>query len=227
MALELHLPDLPDVSVRLGHAARARPWHVGLRELLSAYLPLLLMLLLALGTWWLVKNTPHPAPPGVVQPPRAEPDYTMDNFVIERFGKLGHLQLRIEGERMRHYPDTGRFEIDQPKLRAVGADGRITLARARQAITNADGSEVQLIGDAQVDSVDPRGMPIVMRSDFLHAFLNTERLRTHLPVVVTSGESTFRADGLAYDNLSGLLQLQGNTRALLQPSLLRPAKPER
>ena len=225
MALELHLPDLPDVPVRLGHAAPTRAWHVGLRELLSAYLPLLLMLLLAMGTWWLVKNTPHPAPPGVAQPPRAEPDYTMDNFIAERFDKLGHLKLRIEGERMRHFPDTGRVEVDAPKIRAIGADGRVTLARARQAITNADGSEVQLLGDAQVDSEDARGTPIRMRSDFLHAFLNTEQLRTHLPVVVTSGGSTFRADGLSYDNLSGVLQLQGHTRALLQPSLARSSKP--
>ena len=69
MAVELHLPDLPEVPLSLGPAgpppapvARALPWHLRLRDLLSAYLPLLLMALLALSTWWLVKNTPTLAP---------------------------------------------------------------------------------------------------------------------------------------------------------------------
>ena len=228
MAIELHLPDLPDVPVSLGPAARPprpqppRIWHVWLRDQLSAYLPLLLMLLLALGTWWLVKSTPHPAAAGEKPPPRAEPDYTMDQFVVERFYSTGQLKLRIEGLRMRHYPDTGRVEVDEPKIRAVSPEGRITLAQAKRAISNADGSEVQLLGDAEVDSDDPRGVPVRIRSDFLHVFLDTERLRTDLPVIVNSGSSRFRADGIDYDNLSGVLKLQGRTRAVLQPTLAQP-----
>lgn len=232
MALELHLPDLPDVPVSLGPTAQrppspqpTRPWHVWLLDQLSAYLPLLLMLLLALGTWWLVKSTPHPGAPGEKAPPRADPDYTMDRFVVERFDKLGHLKLRIEGQRMRHYPDTGRVEVDDPNIRAISPDGRTTLATAKRAISNADGSEVQLLGDARVDSQDPRGRPVEIRSDFLHAFLDTERLRSHLPVVVSSNGSSFRADGLDYDNLTGLLQLQGRTSAVLQPTLIDPKTP--
>jgi lipopolysaccharide export system protein LptC len=85
-------------------------------------------------------------------------------------------------------------------------------------VANGDGSEVQLIGDARVDSSGPRGEPIQFRGEFLHAFLNTERVRSHLPVVVTSNGSEFRAAGMDYDHLSGKLQLQGKMSALLQPS---------
>ena len=91
-------------------------------------------------------------------------------------------------------------------------------ATARHAVANGDGSEVQLIGDARVDSSGSRGEPIQFRGEFLHAFLNTERLRSHLPVVVSSEGSEFRAAGMEYDHLSGKLQLQGTMRALLQPS---------
>ena len=65
MSIELHLPDLPDVPISLGPVPQASqplraplPWHLRLREMLATYLPLLLMGVLALGTWWLVKNTP-------------------------------------------------------------------------------------------------------------------------------------------------------------------------
>ena len=103
-------------------------------------------------------------------------------------------------------------------MRAVAEDGRVTLAQARRAVANGDGSEVQLIGDARVDSSGPRGEPIQFRGEFLHAFLNTERLHSHLPVVVTSEGNDFRATGMDYDHLTGQLQLQGKMRALLQPS---------
>jgi len=224
MALELHLPDLPDVPIALGPVARGgqpprppRPWHRGLRELLGTYLPLVLMLLLALGTWWLARNTPGADEPAPVAAARAEPDYTMQEFVVERFGKDGRLKARLQGEQLRHYTDAERIEIDRARVRAVLDDGRVLLAQARRAITNGDGSELQLLGDARVTSTGPKGEPIEFRGEFLHAFLNTERVRSHLPVKVFSEGSEFQAAGMDYDHLSGLLQLQGRMRAVLQP----------
>ena len=126
------------------------PWHQRLRELLATYLPLVLMLLLALGTWWLVRNTPSADPPSESALPRKEPDYTMDRFVVERFNKDGRLKVRMQGDRLRHFADTEFIEVDNARVRAVAAGGRITLAQARRALANGDGSEVQLIGDARV-----------------------------------------------------------------------------
>jgi lipopolysaccharide export system protein LptC len=222
MAIELHLPDLPDVPISLGPPP-APPqrspinWAIRIRDVLSAYLPLLLMLLLALGTWWLVKNTPLAAAPREAAAPRSDPDYTMQDFVVERFERSGRLKLRVQGDTLRHYPDTERTEIDGASIRAVAPDGRVMRARARQAITNRDGSEVQLLGDARVDGVGRHGEPIEFEGEFLHVFLNTERLRSHLPVLVRHDGSEFRAAGLDYDHLTGLLKLQGRMRALLLP----------
>lgn len=225
MALELHLPDLPEVPIGLGPVAPSaprpsQPWHFRLRELLSTYLPLLLMAWLALGTWWLVKSTPSPQPPAAAGPPRSDPDYTMRDFVVERFDAQGRLKARIEGDELRHYPDVDRIEIDQARVRSVAPDGRITIAQAKRALTNGDGSEVQLIGDARVDGSGPHGEVMQFRGEFLHAFLNTERLRSHLPVRVTRDGSEFHAAGLDYDHLSGLMQLKGPMSALL---VARPA----
>ena len=224
MALELHLPDLPDVPIALGPVARRDlpprqplPWHQRLRDLLGTYLPLVLMLLLALGTWWLARNTPGADEPAPAVAERAEPDYTMQEFVVERFGKDGRLKARVQGEQLRHYTGAERIEIDRARVRAVSEDGRITLAQARRAITNGDGSELQLLGDARVTSTGPKGEPIEFRGEFLHAFLNTERVRSHLPVTVWRDGSEFHAAGMDYDHLSGMLQLQGRMRAVIQP----------
>ena len=234
MSVELHLPDLPEVPISLGHAhghalghalgdtASARTslplrWHQRLRDALSSYLPLLLMAVLALGSWWLVKNVPAPIKPrdqGVV---RTAPDYTMTDFVLERFEPTGRLKLRIAGTQLRHYPDTDRIEIDALQLRAISPDGHVTLAQAKRALSNGDGSEVQLMGAARVDSVDKQGEPLAVSSEFLHLFTVSERLRTHLPVLVQRGGAELHAAAMYYDHALGRIELIGAQRAVFPP----------
>jgi lipopolysaccharide export system protein LptC len=221
LSVELHLPDLPEVPLSLGPPARPplerrkAPWTHRLREALASYLPLLLMLMVALATWWLAKNSPQAAAPAAAGPQRTEPDYTMSGFSLERFDTAGKLVLRIEGARMRHFPATDRIEIQDVRIRAIAADGRVTLAHARQALSNGDGSEVQLIGGAEVTSEDVQGTPLVMQSEFLHAFLVAERVRSHLPVMVLQGRNELRAAGLDYQHAAQRLELKGPTRATL------------
>jgi lipopolysaccharide export system protein LptC len=221
MTVELHLPDLPEVPISLGGAtgpARAsRPWSLRLRDALSAYLPLLLMALLALVTWWLVKNSPQPPAAVGERPVSSTPDYTMTAFSVDRFDAAGRLKLRIEGDRMRHYPATDRMEIDGVQIRAIAPDGRVTLARAARAIGNGDGSEVQLVGGAEVTSEDANGAPLLMRGEFLHAFLVTERVKSHLPVVVQTAGTEMRAAAMEYDHAARRFDLQGPMRAVMAP----------
>ena len=192
------------------------PWYLRAIDTASTYLPLLLMAVLALGTWWLVKNTPLFENDRVAAPMRHEPDYTMTQFMVQRFGANGAMRVQIEGDLMRHYPDTDTFEIDNPRIRAIGDDGRITLATARLALSNRDGSEVQLTGAAHVvREATPTQTAIDFRGEFLHYFQFTERVRSHLPVVVTQGGSEIRADSMAYDTLARVLDLKGHVRAAL------------
>ena len=227
MSVELHLPDLPEVPISLGSApgpARApRPWPLRVRDALSAYLPLLLMALLALATWWVVKNSPQAPAHATERPVSKDPDYTMTTFSMDRFDATGRLKVRIEGDVLRHYPATDRIEIDGVRLRAIAADGRVTLAHAARALANGDGSEVQLLGGAEVTSQDAQGAPLLLRSEFLHAFLVTERVSTHLPVLVQASGSEMRAAAMAYDHGTGRLDLQGPVRAVMPPRAPRAA----
>ncbi len=232
MSVELHLPDLPEVPISLGPAdtrrARQRlPWPVRWRENLASYLPLLVMGLLVLASWWLVKNSPRPLAPAEEKAVSNEPDYTMEQFALERFDAQGRLKLRIEGARVKHFPATDRIEIEDAQIRAIAPDGRVTLARARLALGNGDGSEVQLRGGAEVTSTDATGAPLVMRSEFLHAFLVTEQVRSHLPVQVQMGSNQLQAAGLDYDHAARRLELMGPMRAELTPRATPAAVPAR
>ena len=200
----------------------AAPWHLRLLEAASAYLPLLLMGLLALGTWWLVKNTPVPEAERAAAPPRHEADYTMTNFLVQRFASDGVLRAQVEGDRMRHFPDTDTLEIDNPRVRAWAPDGRVTLATAARALSNGDGSEMQLLGGAHVvREATAKDEAVDFRGEFLHFFLNTERVRSHLPVTVQRGGTTVRAEAMEYDNLARVIEFKGRTRAVFAP----PSRP--
>jgi lipopolysaccharide export system protein LptC len=189
----------------------------------SAYLPLLMMALLALGTWWLVKNTPLLGDALSAPPPRHEPDYEMRTFSVQRFTPQGPLRAQLEGDVMRHYPDTDTLEIDNVRLRAIGADGRVTLATAKRAISNGAATEVQLLGGAEVvREAAPGVAEINFKSEFLHAFLDTERVRSHLPVTVTQGGTQVRADGMEYSHLDRLIQFSGRMKASFDPKTGKP-----
>jgi lipopolysaccharide export system protein LptC len=191
-----------------------QPWLWRLGQWVSAYLPLLLMALLALGTWWLVRNTPRPDVPREAAAPRHVPDYTMQGFTLQRFGADGRLRVQLQGTQMRHYPDTDTLEIDGVTIRALSPDGSVTRATARRALSNGDASEVQLLGGAQVvrEAVGDLEQ-IEFEGEFLHAYLNTERVRSHLPVHLRHGTSDLRVGGIDYDNLTRTAKLNAPVRA--------------
>jgi lipopolysaccharide export system protein LptC len=129
-------------------------------ERTAIYIPLLMMGVLALGTYWLVRNTPASLPPEGQRAVSAEPDYYMRKFGIKTFDDAGRLKSDVSGAELRHYPETDTLEIDQALIRSYSLEGRLTTSTGNRALTNADGSEVQLIGNARVvreAAVGPQG----------------------------------------------------------------------
>jgi len=210
--------DEVDLSFAGPEPVAAAPWPVRLFDLASAYLPLLMMAVLAGGTWWLVRNAPSTEVRPAAAPAVHEADYVMSRFVVQRFGSDGSLRTQIEGDELRHYPDDDTLEIDGARIRAVGADGVVTLATARRALANGDGSEVQLLGDAHVvRPATAKEAGLDFRSEFLHAFRNIEQVRSHLPVVVRQGDNVVRAEGMNYDHLARVVELKGRSTATFAP----------
>ena len=117
-----------------------------------------------------------------------------------------------------HYPDTLTNLIEQPVVYAVSQTGRLTTASAKRSLSNEDGSEIQLFGQAVVRKEGMGQEPaLTLRSEFIHMFANTDRLVTYAPVKIERGENRFSANTLNADNLHQRFQLQGRVKALLVP----------
>lgn len=207
---------------------------------MAIYMPLIMMGALALGTYWLVQNTPVFSAPETAREASHEVDYFMRKFSVKNFDESGRLKSEIHGMEGRHFSDTDILEIDQARIRSTSPEGRVTVATANRAYVNSDGSEVQLAGNARVvreasrDASGKETPQLEFRGDFLHAFLNEERVTSHKPVVLTRGNDQFTGDSFAYDNLDQVANLKGRVRGVLMPKaaagasgVVRPAPPAR
>ena len=230
MKAELHLPDLPEIPVALSPLSpplddqqRRTPlsWPVRVREAIVGYLPLMLMVALALGTWLIAKNTPGLLSPSAPGPLKHEADYTLDHFNLQRFDVAGALKVEIEGEHMQHFPDDDIMEVEQIRVVTTEPDGRRMIATALHGRARGDSTEVWLDGQAQVvsESGVEGDLPIQMNGEHLHALPKLRRVDSKFMVVVRQGDSEFNADGMEYDDVERLATLHGNVHALMQPAL--------
>jgi lipopolysaccharide export system protein LptC len=198
------------------------------RFLLS--LPLVLMSVLALASYWLVRTVQPVAAPVAPSVAQHAPDYFMESFTVKNFTKDGSLHAEVTGAAARHYPDAQWTEVDAIELRSQDAQGRKSTASATRGLSNEDASEVQLIGNAHVVREAQTPTPIQgrtsprmeFRGEFLHLFTKEERVKSHLPVELHHGADRFKGDALDYDNVTQVLQLTGRVHATLVPSSSAP-----
>lgn len=196
-----------------------------LTDQLVIYLPVLLMAALALGSYWLVRNAPVTPISTGDKPLNHEADYFLRKFSVKSFSPQGNLKSELFGGQARHYADTDTIEIDNVRVHNFNQTGRLTtVTSANRAISNGDNSEIQLYGNAtsvREAAADANGVlqpKMEFKGEFLHTFVNEERLKSHLPIVIRRGSSEFSADSLDYDNVTRVIQLQGRVKAILQPT---------
>ena len=194
------------------------------RDQLVAWLPVLGMAVFALGSLWLVRNAPRFDLGAPAAPPTHEPDYQMQRFAVRNFDAAGQLRSELKGERGRHYPDTDTLEVDEPRMRSYGEDGAITDGEARRGVSNHDGSRVQLYDDARVwrepvsDAQGRLTPALEFRGEYLNALTQSEQVDSDQPVKLTRGADWFVGDTFDYDNQTGVANLHGNVKGVIQPA---------
>ena len=196
-----------------------------LADQFAIYLPILLMGALALGSYWLVRNAPVTQATATDRPVNHEADYFLRKFSIKTFTSQGKLKNELFGGQAKHFADTDTIEVDNVRIHNYNESGRLTtVTSANRAISNGDNSQVQLYGKAisvREAALDANGVlqpKMEFRGEFLHTFVNEERLKSHLPIVIRRGNSEFTAETLDYSNLDRVINLQGRVKAVLQPT---------
>lgn len=199
---------------------RSRQWRVYL-ERLSIYAPVVLMALLALGSYWLLRATPPTPAPTPDRPEVHDASDVMRRFSVRTYGPGGQLKTEVFGEEARRYPDDGSMEIDQARIRSFNADGVPMTAQARHIWTNAGQEEYVLKGDAVVvreAATLPSGQRLErleFRGDHLHVFVKDERVVSRQPVLLIRGHNQVRAQRMDWSETERVAHLEGQVRATL------------
>lgn len=189
----------------------------------SIYLPVVIMAAIALGTYWLVRNAPELALPNTPKAASHEVNYFMRKFNVKSFNEKGQLKSEVSGLEARHYADTDTLEIDQARIQSLSDNGRLVVSTANRALSNADVSQVQLSGNARVvreaaQGANGQAVPrLEFQGEYLHAFVNEERVMSNQPVALIRGGDQFTAESFSYDSLSGVADLKGRVRGRLMP----------
>jgi len=187
------------------------------------YLPVALMGLLALVSYWVVSQTPDPEQP---RPPREaaqEPDHFMRDFAVRTFAADGSLRSEILGAELRRYPANQAIEVDQARLRAINAQGRVTTAQAQQLLTDEQQSFFTLTGDVVVIRealVLPTGQRLPrleFRGEAITYRVADDTLQSELPVLLLRDQDRMQADSLIYRDDRKEAELRGRVRATLSP----------
>ena len=186
----------------------------------SIYLPMLLMGLLALGSYWLVRVTPEPPEPGITPEVGSDPDHAMRRFSVRLFNADGSLRAEIVGDEARHYPDTGIMEIDIGRVRSFSPTRQLTEAGARRITSNADKTEFVLQGDAVVVRHGERdasgaelSQTLEFRGEFLQVRTEEETVFSDQPVTLIRGTDRLSGNRLLYQGAQRTLELTGRVRA--------------
>jgi lipopolysaccharide export system protein LptC len=178
--------------------------------------PLLLMLALALLTFWLERavreEQVHPSLR------RHDPDYVVQNFVITKFGASGAAESTLAAAKMVHYPDDDSTELLAPRLvQAKPNEPRLTLT-ADHGTLSQDGDEVFLYGNVLlVREGDAERSETRMRTSFLHVIGARSLVRTDREVTVTEPERALSGRGMEYHNETRQLHLRERVRGHFEP----------
>lgn len=198
-----------------------------LHTLADAVLGLLPLLLLGMGlllTVWLLRMAPSPMQAAQEKKTLAIPDYDVRQFKMSVYGLNGQLKSEMQGTAAQHFPASMTTLVDQPRFFAFSSTGNMTNGVAKQALLNEDGSEVQLMGQVQLQQLPTSDQPdtLTIQGEFLHFFANTDEVKSHVPVQAVRGQNTFKADRMHADNLHQVMQLNGRVKAVLAPKKSQP-----
>ena len=187
-------------------------------------LPLLMLaVVLALGSFWLLEIMRKSGKDSNPAAARVDPDYFVENFNFVRLSATGEAQYNISGKRMVHNPADDTHTVELPVINSLSRERPPMTARADRARIEADGSKVHMYDQVRIDRPKtPTSNLFHMESDYLLVLPNEDVMRTDKPVRMTLGESQLNGTGMVANNATGQVQLASRVQASLPPKTATP-----
>ena len=178
-----------------------------MRTSIARLFPLLLMLSLALLTFWLERASRieqgHPSLR------RHDPDYIVHDFRVVSYGQAGAQESMLSARKMVHYPDDDSTELLAPRaLQTKPGEAPMTVTADRGALSQ-DGEDTFLYDNVLlVRGAIPRLPEMRAQTSFLHVVRARSLVRTDREIAIREEGRFLTGRGMEYDNGARLLQIR-------------------
>jgi lipopolysaccharide export system protein LptC len=184
-----------------------------IRDRLIAWSPAILLLLLAILTWWLDARVRSPQGLGGAAN-RGAPDFYIEGFNAVRMNPDGTRRYELAGKRLVHYADENSAMLSSPTLLYYDYERAPLTVSADTAEVENGGENVYFRGDVRIErppfDFNPR---LGVTTNYLHVIPDQEIAKTDQPVTMAEGNSTARAVGLEFDNRTSRVKLLSRVQA--------------
>ena len=195
---------------------------MGIMAQVLKFLPMLLMAILTLGTYWMVQmNEPNL---DTEKQKRHVPDYIMDGIVVNTLGPEGNTKFRVVGQKLTHYEDDASSEIDWPIARRFHATKPPITVKADKGFLDGDMTVLDLVGNASLTRPAQPATPtqagsarLLMSSSKFTVLMNEDIVKTNRPVNLEQGLSIMTSQECAvFDNVHQKLTMIGQVKGRIE-----------
>lgn len=187
-------------------------------------MPLILMGVLTLATFWLVqKNTP-PEKPTLERVRLHEPDYTIKGGALSALNELGATKYRILGVKVTHYDDDASIDILAPRMRLFQAAKAPVTVRSDTGHLDGDLTILDLFDNATIfrpaqDATPTQAATLSMlaSSSYFKVLINDDIIETNRPITLQQGMSIMSStEGGVFNNVEQSMVLTGKVKGRIE-----------
>ncbi len=182
------------------------------------YVVLALCGVLALGSFWVLQVQRKHAEDEAPDIARIAPDYYVNKFTFVKMAKSHTARYNISGDRLVHNPQDDSYEITRPVVNQFANGRPPMLMHADRALVNSDNSEVQMIGNVDIDRPPFDAIEhFHLKAPTLTLLPDDDIMKTDAPVDLLLGTTKLRGTGMVANNATRQLNLASRVHGLFIP----------
>lgn len=185
-------------------------WRYWLRFHLPNALYILILLVVAAGSYWWITNDNDNAKPSKESHPELVDAFT-SGMQINRTGKNGAVAYVITAKEVTHYGDKDA-ELKEVTVVATPIGQPVSTSKADSAIWSDATHVIELKGNVVMDrSTTPEAPPLHITTDAMSIGLYSNIASSDLPFIMTQGDDSITGRRFRYDYASRNIIMGGKT----------------
>lgn len=155
---------------------------------------------------------------------RPDPDFFVEGMSLMRVNKAGSPTVRVEAEKMLHYPLDSRVDFTEPRIISLDDAQPLTTVTARRGTAPDNGDMAELQEDVRVNRVASTGpdgktsAPMQLFTDSARVDMAAKIVSTEDPVIMLSGENQLEAIGMEIREQTNELKLFSRVKGVFPPA---------